>query len=134
MVETELSLEVLVNSFSSPALHDEANELLLRSYADRGQEVVGWLRLSVAPFNQQPEVLAVAGLPFGGRGVVIIGWDHSPHGESRGEILLRPLAPSAAAESLALMELRRKLTDADCISAWIFVFVQPPHCGLRVDA
>jgi hypothetical protein len=44
VVEPELSLQVLVNALGSPALHDEANELLLcRTARHAHEEVVGRL-------------------------------------------------------------------------------------------
>nr|WP_157758912.1 hypothetical protein [Cystobacter fuscus] len=56
VVEPELSLQILVDTLGSPALHDEANELLLCHAARHGdKEVVGWIGLFLAPLDEQPE-------------------------------------------------------------------------------
>src|ERR1041384_8869217 len=56
VIEAELALEILVDTLGAPPLHDQSYELLARHLmGQRAEEVVRWLRFSVAPFDQQPD-------------------------------------------------------------------------------
>ena len=59
VVEAELAFEILVNPLGTPALHDQAYELLAGHLVrERAEEVVRGLRFSVAPLDQEPDRLA----------------------------------------------------------------------------
>jgi hypothetical protein len=54
VVEAELALEVFANAFGSPALHDDADELLsAEAGRQRREEVVGWLVFAVTPIRSE---------------------------------------------------------------------------------
>src|SRR5262249_53907775 len=56
VVESELSLQVLISAFGTPALHDLADQLLAgHPLWQCAEEVVRWLRFAVAPFDEEPE-------------------------------------------------------------------------------
>jgi hypothetical protein len=79
VVEAELAFQVLVDALCAPALHHDPYELLLRhALGQRRQEVVRRLRFAVAPFDQQPEFLAVVG-----RKASLVRGNDPPGGEAR---------------------------------------------------
>src|SRR4051794_4158428 len=95
VVDPELSLQVLVDALGSPALHDEADELLPGDAVRHGdEEVVGRLWRALAPLDEKPEGLLLA---LGhSRG------DNATHGEARPEVLTGAAAPGATSKAPAL--------------------------------
>src|SRR5450432_3369818 len=62
MVEPELSFQILIGPLDAPALHDEAHELLCRGrhFGHGHKEVIRWLGLIVAPFDEQRRLFVVS--------------------------------------------------------------------------
>src|SRR5271156_5990157 len=59
VVEPQLALHLFVSGLRTPALFDDAHELLLAHRSrQRRQRVLGRLLLAVGPFDEQPERLA----------------------------------------------------------------------------
>jgi hypothetical protein len=105
VIEAELALEVFVGTFSSPALHDDFDQLLLvPPCRQRRQEVVGWFGLAIAPLDQEPQRFAL------GRRRAVIVSGHDPHAcEAGRQVFFGPLAPSAATKASAGLDLEREI-------------------------
>jgi hypothetical protein len=105
VVEPELSLQVLVDALGSPALHDEADELLPGDAARHAhEEVVGRLWLALAPLDEKLEGLLLALGHSSG--------DDATQGEARPELLTGAAAPGAASKAPALVDAQRHVLDA----------------------
>jgi len=101
VVEPQLALQIFVDTFRAPPLHDQANELPLGDVLGQGgEEVIGGLFLAVAPFDEEP--LGVA-FRVGPRG------RDSPEGEPGGKVLLRALSPGAASEAASGIDPEREV-------------------------
>ena len=91
VVESELSLQVLVDTLSRPSLHHEPDELQPGDgLVQGGEEVVGRFLFAVAPLDEEP-------LGVGFR--MDAGRHDSPERKAGGEILPGPLTPGAAAKA-----------------------------------
>jgi len=83
VVETEFALEILVGAFGAPPLHHSADELPLgQSFGKSREEVVGRLRLVVAPLDEQPL-----------RDRAVVMGNHASECESCAQVLERGLLP-----------------------------------------
>jgi hypothetical protein len=101
VVQTELALEVLVHALGSSALHDQANELSVRSeLGQRDEKGMGRLLLTVPPLDEKPERFLLA---LGDTS----GYD-ATQGETCGQSLSGALAPGAASKAPSFWRLRAK--------------------------
>ncbi|WP_395854275.1 hypothetical protein [Cystobacter fuscus] len=125
VVEPEFSLQVLIDALGSPALHDEADELLLGRTARYGdEEVVGWLRLALAPLNEKPEGLLLALGHSGG--------DDATQGKARPEFLTGAAAPGTASKAPTLVDARSHVLDAHRLAVRAPLVVEEGDSCLRL--
>src|SRR6266702_7692273 len=124
MVEAELAFQVLVDALRAIAFFHQANQFLLAySRRQRRKRVLGRLALVVRPFDEEPQVFAVGGIPA----IVVLGNDAQP-GEARPERAARAVAPHDATKLLA-PQLQGKLLDAERRAAPASQAVDAPHLG-----
>ena len=123
VVEPEFAFEILVGALGAPPLHHDADELLLgHPLRKSGQEVIGRLRLILAPLDQQP---------LGVRSIGIR--DHTSKCESCTEIPLRPLAPGAAPETATGVDREREVTNADRLPSWTRLAIDQGYRRLGLE-
>ena len=114
VVEPEFVFEILIRAFDSPALHHSSYELLLRrSSRQRAEETVRWRVLVVAPFDQQPDRLALLDATLG----VVVRRDDTAERESRREVLLGTLTPGTSSESTLPIDAVGEVNNADDLVA-----------------
>jgi hypothetical protein len=105
------------------------NQLLpRRSQCHRRQEGVGRLRLSISPFDKQPEFFSFTGWTCW----VIESRHHPAHCESRSQVPVGSSSPSRMPKFTFEFVLRRQVAQRNTL------FVQPsfldePHGGLGID-
>src|SRR6266496_3982795 len=122
VVEPELSLQILVDALGAPSLHDESDELPLGDVRGQCREkVVGRFALAVAPLDEEPLDVALR---------VRASRCDSPEREARGEVLLGPLAPGAAAEATACFNLQREVPNAHRVASATRLRVEEPDGSL----
>jgi hypothetical protein len=127
VVQPELALEVFVDALGSPALHHQADELLLGSALWQGDEkVIGRFGLTVSPLNEQPEGFLLAlGHTCG---------DDSTQGKACRQILFGAFAPGAASKAIALVDGCGQLRDAQGFTSRASLFIQQVNCGVGKDS
>jgi hypothetical protein len=129
VVESELSLELLINAFGLPPLLDGANDLLFaHSPAQVGEEELGGSTLAVGPFDDEPYRLTEHRLAA----VVVCGFDASED-EPGAELVVaaRAVAPGELAER-TLAELASELPYFDGLRV-TSVLVEQPDVRIGID-
>src|SRR5262245_39617293 len=102
VVEAEFALQVLVHALGSPALLEDAHDLLLAHLVwQRAERKLGRLSLVLGPLDDQPKGLSILQ-----RNAIVVGGLDLHEAEARAQARFRAIAPGELAEGAA-----RKLTS-----------------------
>src|SRR5580704_6809951 len=133
VVEAKLALHLFVGPLRTPALLDGADDVLLAHPArERGEDVLGRLRLALGPLDHEPQGLALRHL-----GAVVVSDLDAPKPEVAREPappgrLVGPVAPRVAAEVLPI-ETRGDLRDRERLEATAACGVEQPRLRAAAD-
>ena len=130
VIETQLTLEILVGALGSPPLLDVSNQLLLGNVGRSGDEVeLGWLRLAVLPLHQEPNDFS-----FGAWDSFVGNRQHTPRCKLGRELAAGSLSPGRSTKPTSVDDLVGVLGNAQGLAASATATrIELPHLGRRID-